>query len=163
MIADRQLHSRQLLQPLYPDAEMADYDDLVDGGNLVPSWEETHLLKLEVTNQPVNELFNPHWQPKGRALELQPTIQRRFYSPIVLWRAKDGKIRTWSAFSFKFLLGAKFPHWATTIDFVRWRGMKAILRVYDVESVGNEEPFDPKGIFVSVDVTDWTTGVVNHP
>jgi hypothetical protein len=155
VVADRQLQSPQLLSPTHPDPEMISSDSFVALGNIEDLNQKTKLLKLMVTNDSMERLFHPHWQPQSKALALSPDIQRRFYEPIILWRARDGAVTTWSVRSFRALYGQRFPHWGTLCEFVKWRGTKALIHIYDVDDAGGGEPFDPKGIIVSVDVETW--------
>ena len=155
VIADTKLTHRQWLEPISPDKDMTHYRSVVEDGQIVDQEGDTRLLKLMATNDDLEHLLHPRWHPKGDAVALQPYIQWRFYRPIVLWRAKDGQVKTWGLDAFKALYGARFPHWGTTSDFVGWRGRKGIIHIYDVDQAGPEEPYDPKGIEVSVDIDNW--------
>jgi hypothetical protein len=156
MIADITLAKRQLLAPVSPDDKWGVNDTYVERGQIIDRGPDGKLLKLMRTNEPMEWVFRHHWQPKGDAIALQPTIQAKFFSPICIWRASDGETRTWWVTSFKSLYGKKFPHWATVIDFVRWDGHKAVLRIYDCDSdPARPEISDPKGILVSVNIDDW--------
>jgi len=163
MIADTSLARRQLLAPKIPagdpDWEM-ETDDHVEDGGIVEDQPEhpTGLLKLMSTTGPLEYLFDPHWQPQSIALELQPSIQHRFFRPICLWRSRDGVYRALTVASFQRLYGKRFPHWSTTLDFVKWEGPKAILKIYDCDDCGGP-PYDPIGMLVSVNIDNWKMGV----
>jgi hypothetical protein len=159
VVADRRLRTRQFLSLIHPDSEMISTDEVVHNGELEDVDHPTKLLKLMVTNEPVGDLFEPRWHPKGDALALQPDIQRRYYRPIAIWRARDHAVRTWSVNSFKNVYGNRFPHWATTIDFVKWSGRKAILHIYDADTAEPGAPFDAKGILVSLNIDTWAIGL----
>jgi len=166
MIADTGLENRQLLAPELP-AGIADwawgFDDHVEKGAIVedePS-HSTGLLKLMWTYAPVTGLFDPHWQPESEGLELQPAIQHRFFRPACIWRSRDGAYRVFTVESFQPLYGKRFPHWGTTLDFVTWKGPKAVFKIYDCDNPGQSDPpdgfdsYDPVGILVSVDIDNW--------
>ena len=157
VIADTRLAKRQLLSPKVPLPDPFEFDDntVVERGELVERPQvHSRLLKLMVTNETPASLFRPHWHPGSVALEIQPTIQRRFFAPICLWRSSDGSCRVFSVASFRSLYGKRFPHWATVMDFVKWQENKAIFKIYDCD-VNDGEPYDPKGILVSVDIGSW--------
>jgi len=166
MIADVQLKHAQLMAAKHPEPwAIRNSDTEVRLGQVESVERNGHWLKVMATNGPLEQIFEPRWHPKGEAVALQPYIQWRFYRPVILWRAKDGAVTTWSVSSFKKLYGKKFPHWGTTTDFVEWRGSKAVIHIYDADDPGppqppdKPQPFDPKGILVSVDVTDWKIGL----
>jgi hypothetical protein len=158
MIADITLTERQLLAPRIPASDPkweSDYDSHIERGKIIQERKPgSRLLKLMATNGTMEDLFRPHWHPAGIALELQPTIQRGFFSPLCLWRSRDGDSRVISVASFQPLYGKRFPHWSTILDFVKWKGKKAIFKIYDCDD-GGGPPYDPKGILVSVNIDDW--------
>lgn len=158
MIADTKLEKRQLLSPVSPDSKWGVNDTYIDRGQIISRGPDGKLLKLMTTNEKVDWIFRQHWQPQGDAIALQPTLQAKFFSPICIWRASDGAMRVWWVTSFKSLYGKRFPHWATVIDFVKWDGRKAIMKIYDCDSnPGSGESYDPYGILVSVDIDTWKT------
>jgi hypothetical protein len=166
MIADTKLRSRQLLAPTIPLAlPLSDYGlnpGHIDHGEIIEEDSQathpTRLLKLMMTNWDVSDLFHPQWSPNGAGLVIQPSIQAKFFAPICIWRARDGGYRTFAVESFQQFYGKRFPHWGTVLEFVQWEGSKAILKIYDCDA-GGGEPYDPKGIEVSVDIRDWKTGL----
>lgn len=110
------------------------------------------LLKMEVTNESAQELFDPHWHPGGEALALTMKLQRRFYTPVCIWSATSDKIKILEAHSLKGVLPSRYPAWGTTTEFARWDGDKAVVRVYDCDDgVSADPPKDP-GVFVSYDL-----------
>jgi hypothetical protein len=56
--------------------------------------------------------------------------------------------------SFAPLYGKRFPNWSTVLEFVKWDGARAVLWIHDVDDGGGGR-FDPEGIRVSVDLTNW--------
>jgi hypothetical protein len=162
MIADTKLLSRELLAPsVPPDLPYEMFPTRVDHGNLVEELgpaQRIRLLKLMCTAGPVGDLFHPQWSPTSAGLVIQPAIQEKFFTPICLWRSRDGAYRVFAVNSFQKFYGNRFPHWGTIIDFVRWRGSKVFFRIYDCDYAG-EGPYDPTGILVSVDIRDWSTAL----
>ena len=162
MLADTRLENRQLLGIQIPGDEMevAPRVNHVEGGEVIEDWHgpPEPLLKLEVTNEPLADLFRPVWQPDSLGVTLQPRIQHRFFSPTVLWRASDGAYRVFTVKSFAALYGKHFPHWSTCLDFEKWDGRKALFWIHDVDDI--DEMYDPVGIHVSVDLGTWEMG--NH-
>jgi len=155
VIADIKLTHRQMLKPISPDKDMTHDQSIVKGGQIVELDGQTRLLKLMATNDGLENLLAPRWHPKGDAIALAPDFQWKFYHPIIIWRAKDGQVTTWGVDAFKGLYGKRFPHWATTTDFVEWRGRKAIIHIYDCDQDPASKPYDPKGVEVSVDIDTW--------
>lgn len=166
MIATADLSARQLLAPRLPAGDSysgvpshIEHGDIVeDVGDLQP----IRLLKLMITWVPNERLFKPRWQSESMALELQPDIQARFFTPACIWRSRDGAYRVFTVDSFQRLYGKRYPHWGTTMDFVKWEGPKAVFKIYDCDSPGDGHPYDPKGILVSVNINDWKTAVVRE-
>lgn len=156
VIADAQADVHTLLSPVMPTMKYARENEVVRNGDIV--WDgsdrRSGLLKLMVTNRPVNELFDPVWHPRSEALAFSPVVQMKFYRPICLWRASDGEFTVWDVRSFLPLLPGGWPHWSSIIDFVKWDGPLAVFHIYDCDD-GGGEPYDPEGVFVSVDVRDW--------
>ncbi len=79
---------------------------------------------MEVTNESASELFDPHWHPGGDALAFTLSLQRRFYTPVFVWSAHTGQLKTLEARSLKALLPSRYPAWGTTTEFARWSGPK---------------------------------------
>jgi hypothetical protein len=160
MIADTGLETRQLLAPKVPAG--LPYSRIpvhIERGEFVEDApyalvQPIHLLKLMTTSESVDDLFHPHWNPASTALELQPDIQARFFTPGCLWRSRDGAYRVFMVESFQRLYGKRFPHWSTTLDFVKWEGPKAIFKIHDCDDDGGP-PYDPIGILVSVNIDTW--------
>jgi len=158
MIADTKLATRELLAPTVPAGlPYASVPAHVDHGELIEDagMQPIRLLKLMITSQPVSYLFNPQWSPASTGLVLQPSIQAKFFSPLCIWRARDGDYRTFAVESFHELYGNRFPHCGTILDFVKWQGPKVIFKIYDCDYDG-EGPYDPTGILVSVDIRNWS-------
>ncbi len=154
---------RQVHTLLLPEAKEGSFfrdETLVRGGNIedLPG-RHSSLLKLMVTNEPAADLFRPSWHPRSTAVAFSPTIQARFFRPICIWRASDGALKVWTVKSFQALLGGRFPHWGTTMDFVKWNGPRAVIRIYDVDD-GGGGPYDPAGTCVSVDIRTWNVALV---
>ena len=166
MIARTDLSTRQLLSPCLSAGDpYAGSPSHVEDGEIVEGDRDSQpsgLLKLYITWVPNEWLFKPHWQPASLALELQPSIQHRFFTPACIWRSKDGTYRVFTVDSFQRLYGKRYPHWGTTMDFVKWDGPKAVFKIYDCDSSGGGEPYDPKGMLVSVDINDWQIAVVKE-
>lgn len=110
------------------------------------------LLKMEVTNESAEELFQPHWHPGGEALAFTMHLQRRFYTPVCVWSATSDKVKILEARSLKGVLPSRYPAWGTTTEFARWDGDKVIVRVYDCDDGVNPNPPDDPGVFVSYDI-----------
>jgi hypothetical protein len=164
MIATTDLAKRQLLAPSLPAGDpYSSTPSHVERGDIVEEGEDSQpdrLLKLMITWVPNEWLFKPRWQPESRALEMQPDIQARFFTPACIWRSRDGAYRVFTVDSFQRLYGNRYPHWGTTMDFVKWDGPKAVFKIYDCDSGG--DIFDPKGILVSVDINDWKIATVKE-
>ncbi len=110
------------------------------------------LLKMKITNESAEELFDPHWHPGGEALAFTMKLQRRFYTPVCIWSAKNNRVIILEARSLKGVLPSRYPAWGTTTEFARWDGDKAIVRIYDCDDgVSPDPPLDP-GVFVSYDL-----------
>lgn len=161
VIANIKRQSHALLLPKGSEEEGGRGDTYVDDGNIEDSQisKDPNLLKLMATNEPVTDLFAPVWHPRGVALAFSPVLQMKFFHPICIWRAGDGEVRVWSVESFKPLLHG-FPHWSTTTDFVKWDGPLAIIKIYDCDDPGEGQPYDPKGVLVSVDIRTWKSAIV---
>ncbi len=155
----RQVH--MLLSPEVPTDVYSRDETFVQWGNIETSvpFKQSGLLKLMVTNEPVSDLFAPMWQPEGLAVAFSPIIQASFFRPVCIWRARDGEMRVWTVKSFAPLLRGRFPHWGTTMDFVKWDGARAVIRIYDCDDAGGG-PYDPEGVRVLVDIRTWKTAIV---
>lgn len=122
---------------------------------LSPVWtgreDKKELLKLMETNEPIEELFAPHWHPGGEAVAFTMVLQRRYFHPIFIWSADTEELKILEPKSLKSLIPSRYPSWGTTTDFVRWDGSKAIVRIYDCDSPDGPPPNDP-GVFISYDI-----------
>jgi hypothetical protein len=162
VIADTRSQSHALLSPVVaPDHFYAD-TIIVDGN--VEKYEpprQTGLLKLMMTNAPVADLFEPAWHPKSEAVAFSPYVQWRFFHPISIWRASDGECRTFDTHGALLpLLPKGWPHWSTTIEFVKWDGPCAVLHVYDCDPAAGDIAYDPVGVQIAVDIRTWKMSVV---
>ncbi|MGC3988111.1 MAG: HEAT repeat domain-containing protein [Chthoniobacteraceae bacterium] len=156
MIADLALHNRQLLAPTIPPDDVSNHfapQTRVVDGEIQEGPGRSSLLKLMTTNGPVAEQFAPCWRPDGSAVALQPEIQARFFRPVCIWRASDRACRVFTHSMFRRFYGKHFPHWSTYMEIEAWKGNKVVLHVYDCDE--SDPQYDPKGIYVSVEVTDW--------
>lgn len=115
------------------------------------------LLKMEVTNESAQELFDPHWHPGGEALAFTMKLQRRFYTPVCIWSATSDKIMILEARSLKGVLPSRYPAWGTTTEFARWDGDKAVVRIYDCDDGVSSTPPVDSGVFVSYDLRSGKT------
>ncbi|MGH8046026.1 MAG: HEAT repeat domain-containing protein [Chthoniobacterales bacterium] len=162
VIANVKRREHTLLSPVMPGREYWGNTTCVRDGNIVPQippHRGAGLLKLMITNAPVENLFVPSWQPRSLAVAFSPIVQMKFFHPVCIWRADDGALRVWTVESFLPLLRGRFPHWSTTMDFEKWDGPVAVMRIYDCDD-GGGGAFDPQGVHVSVDIRTWKLAVV---
>ncbi len=155
----RQVHT--LLSPKVPEDDYSLDDTRVRDGDIegCEPARTTRLLKLMATNETASDLFSPVWHPQSIALEFNPIVQMKFFMPICIWRASDGDMTVWSVESFNRRIRGSFPHWSTTMEFVKWDGPHAVIRIYDCDN-GGQGPYDPKGILVSIDIRTWKAALV---
>jgi hypothetical protein len=162
VIADvkRQVHT--LLLPMGSREYWGSADQVRDGGivrgKLPP---DSALLKLAITNAPVGDLFRPMWHPQSAAVAFSPVMQMKFCHPICIWRASDGEVRTWDVAALQPILPKGWPHWGTMVEFLKWDGSRAVLRVYDVDPGEVERLRDPDGVQVAVDIRTWKMVLVH--
>lgn len=126
-------------------------------GLLSPVWIDDwdgkpDLLKLAITNERAEYLFNPHWNPSGDALAFSPIIQRRFFNPVCIWVAGDDSIKVLEPDALKTLLPKKYPDWGTTTEFVKWDGNKAIVRIYNCADPDSDKAPNDPGVLISYDI-----------